>query len=297
MREFFKKRVLRLPHSILLGGYWPLMALPALWGRVSAAKAASVPAFSFEGFERGSDTLFILGSGYSINELSDEMLKQIATHDSFGFNFWPIHPLVPSLYFCEVINPELNEISRDAYHRFQGLAESRPDYSQVPKLISDVNQQTQFHWKIFPESWHSELYSLQTFPIFARNEEEVATALRILLRAGFFRQTRVVLKYRATVVMLVALGYALGYRRIVLCGFDITDTRYFYHHEKYREWNDFVSSTPGAVHATATVKPMMATVPETLSALEKVVLKPSGCEILLASSSSALHPRFPVFRW
>lgn len=273
------------------------MALPALLERIAAANAASIPSFSFENWQRCSDTLFILGSGYSINTLSDEQLQIIEKHDSFGFNFWPIHPLVPTLYFGEVIDPELDAVSKEAYHRFGELATSRPDYSMVPKLISDVNEKTQTHWGIFPESWQKELYALQTLPIFARNEEEVVNALRILQRLDFFSQTDVVLKYRATVVMLVALAHTLGYRKIVLCGFDITDPRYFYHDPRYTSWNDFLSSPPGVIHATGTELPMMATVPETLSAFERVVLKPSQSELLLASATGALYPRFPVYHW
>src|ERR1035441_1165666 len=50
-----------------------------------------------------SDTVFVLGSGWSINEIGDERWKVIGRHDSIAMNFWPAHALVPRIYmFFEI---------------------------------------------------------------------------------------------------------------------------------------------------------------------------------------------------
>jgi hypothetical protein len=48
-----------------------------------------------------SDTLVILGSGKSINEISKIHWEEFAGYDTIGFNFWPVHSFVPSFYFFE----------------------------------------------------------------------------------------------------------------------------------------------------------------------------------------------------
>src|SRR4051794_32647194 len=48
-----------------------------------------------------SDTVFLLGSGPSINKISDARWHVIQQHDTWGFNFWCYHRVVPNLYFLE----------------------------------------------------------------------------------------------------------------------------------------------------------------------------------------------------
>ena len=47
------------------------------------------------------DTVFILGSGAIITELSPSQWELIRAHDSIGFNNWTMHPFVPTFYFFE----------------------------------------------------------------------------------------------------------------------------------------------------------------------------------------------------
>ena len=55
-----------------------------------------------------SDTLFVLGSGPSINRIPQERWRAIAAHDSVGFNFWPYHPFVPTFYLWKVRLARIN---------------------------------------------------------------------------------------------------------------------------------------------------------------------------------------------
>ena len=49
-----------------------------------------------------SDTLFILGSGSTINKISDKQWGKIDDHDSIGFNFWLVHDFVPDFFKFEL---------------------------------------------------------------------------------------------------------------------------------------------------------------------------------------------------
>src|SRR5690625_2390488 len=48
------------------------------------------------------DTVFILGSGESINFLEAHKWKDISDNDSIGFNFWPIHEFIPTYFTFEL---------------------------------------------------------------------------------------------------------------------------------------------------------------------------------------------------
>ena len=48
-----------------------------------------------------SEIVFILGSGSSVNDLSDNDISHIEKHDTIGFNFWLYHDIVPDYYIFE----------------------------------------------------------------------------------------------------------------------------------------------------------------------------------------------------
>lgn len=90
----------RLPHP-LLSRLYHHVNLREESARVSKAAAiAGLPLLETLNLQslRTSDTLFVLGSAWSINDISDARWKIIGKHDSIGLNFWPAHPFVPSIF-------------------------------------------------------------------------------------------------------------------------------------------------------------------------------------------------------
>jgi hypothetical protein len=50
-----------------------------------------------------ADTLFILGSGASVEDLGPEYFREINSQVSVGINAWPLHHFVPDLYAFEPV--------------------------------------------------------------------------------------------------------------------------------------------------------------------------------------------------
>ena len=50
---------------------------------------------------KSSDTVFLLGSGRSINEIREDRWQVIGRHDSIAMNFWLAHAFVPRIYLFE----------------------------------------------------------------------------------------------------------------------------------------------------------------------------------------------------
>jgi len=245
-----------------------------------------------------SETVFLLGSGWSINEIDDQGWDKIKENDSIGFNFWPVHPHRPNLYFFEAANPNINAaLSTVVAEQFITMAKSRPDYADIPKIMTDFEPQRWSSVEGLPDTWRQNLFAANTFPMFVRNEGEAKTGMRLLNALGVFDESddlNLVLKYRATIVMLVSLAVRMGYRRIVLCGIDMSDPRYFY--QTPERLGEFQSSQPAPTHATLWEVPMLANVPDILHAMNEVVLKPRGIEIFVENRCSALFPRIPELR-
>ena len=83
----------------------------------------------------------------------------------------------------------------------------------------------------------------------------------------------------------------MGYKRIVLCGIDLSKQDYFYQHrELYPESADWEFATRKDVHLTARRLPWMVPAPQVIEAFKKCVLDPTGVELFVENRSSTLFP-------
>lgn len=298
MDELLKSRILALPYTMLLSGYFAHYAFQGIPETLVATRREGLKHFANLGWRPKTETLFILGSGWSINELSANQFDTISRFDSVGFNFWPLHWFKPDLYTVEAIDADTNGgLRRPALEKFAETVFQRRDYAAIPKFLTDFRPEREETLHRMCDEWQSTMTYLPTIPIFARNYKETADALSYLRESGLFQQTDLILKYRATLSMLVSMGICHGFKRIVLCGIDITDPRYFWHDsDQFAEHSSFLRPKPGVVHGTGRELPLMATIQEVLRAIRDVVATPMGVEIFVASKRSALWPEFPLLR-
>jgi hypothetical protein len=250
-----------------------------------------------------SDTLFILGSGSSINQISADRWKAIARNDTIGCNFWLYHPFVPHMYFFEAI-PRSYKLR---YDEFNKIARHRADdYRDTLKVVTELLEPVipgDFrlrHGDDFacPDQWKTNLYTLITFAVPAQNEREFATALRYVNSKGIFsvcNRLHYIFKQSSTVSSLVALGIRMRYRRIILCGVDLKNSEYFYQDpDLYPETSRVRFQPQDQVHFGLTPMPWMITTDTVLLELKKQVLDPLGIEIYVENRSSALWPVIPA---
>ncbi|MEM7515405.1 MAG: hypothetical protein AAF368_00585 [Planctomycetota bacterium] len=300
--EARRKLVRKAPYRALQAAYYTHYQLRVRPQRRTAGQDAGLrdgPALK-RIYRRNSDRLFILGSGWSINEMDPARLREIAAADTFGFNLWVRHPFVPSLYTVELANFAENPLGRPVARRIADLLDRRPEYRSVPIVFSDYEATRRECLDYYPRWVRESAFSLNTIPAIARNRLELDRSLITLSRMGVFavgsNLTRV-FKYRATLSMLIALGAGLGYREIVLCGIDINDPRYFYQDaETYPDMTNFWSSPRRERHNTAYASPMQVSIMDVVFGMDEEILKPRGIRLFVENSSSALHPRVPVFR-
>jgi hypothetical protein len=246
-----------------------------------------------------SDTLFILGSGSSINDLSDRDWELVAAHDSVGFNFWPIHPFVPTYFFYE---PCVHE-DRTALMAAR-LRARREDYSRTV-LFSLIGRWLQMNRP--REAYDDDLiartyfFSAYTFP--SNSTSVVTAALRLWAararaRRGEWNRTGIT-GHRTTADTAMCFGYLCGYRRLVLLGVDLSNSRYFWETDPSRYDPEYfprnINMGSDSPHNVATPYPYGLLADDYFTLFNRLVLRPAGVELFVGSEQSKLYPRIPLF--
>ena len=248
---------------------------------------------------KSSDTLFVLGSGASINTLSPAQWAVIAAADSVGFNNWHLHPFLPTLY----INEPGKDLSllRD---EFANLVRRGYDQTGTLILLKDVERYRAHELRavldavppsVLPQvrlSWDWELHE-QHLPHFERK-------LRWLDRCGLLTSSlSPILRKRASVFYIIMLALRAGYKKIVLCGIDLNNTDYFYEAQRaaLTQQGYWLPEAKGAAVAHKTDDPAFGaiTISSALMALKRHVLEPRRIELFVGLSSSRLYPDLPVY--
>ena len=246
-----------------------------------------------------SDTIFILGSGSSVNDLTEENWMIINRHDSVGFNFWLIHEFVPTFYFIEP----------SAYsERFQAvldLIRRRSQECDKMPIICEYKNWTNSGrtFQEIPIEVEKNAYLYAPYYLRTRLSQIVSVFLRYGRLIGFFGNNNVnsIIHHRATLSAAVMFAAIVGYKNIVLTGIDLNNSSYFWegNPEKYCNQslpNNIQSSN---IHRTvdpdATDEEKAIPIDKYLDILDRVVLQPNGIKVFVASKKSKLYPRFPLY--
>ncbi|WP_428028657.1 hypothetical protein [Arcobacter sp.] len=174
-----------------------------------------------------SDTIFILAPGSSINNYSDIDFRHISKHDSIGINNFIIHEFKCSLNLLETQPKDFNyfnlirEVKKlDNTFLYKGYASlNTKKFKNFLNNIKDIpNEIKKFYfakdayakgyWKEIDENFKSKILNKH--------------------KSDF------IYNYISSLNYAVMLSYKLGYRNIVLCGFDM-DNKYFYCENKKYE--------------------------------------------------------------
>jgi hypothetical protein len=240
-----------------------------------------------------SDTLFVLASGSSINKISPARWDAIARHDSIGFNFWPIHPFIPNMYFMEAIS---TDHPHEMFELFCRIAHQRAqDYSWVIKVVTELRYALPARRFAGSEEFLGPWYTLCTFPVAASTQAEFAYGLSYLRSKGLFDTAgciNVVFKQASTLSSLIALAIRMQYRIIVLCGVDLNDSEYFYQDPVlYPATASLEFSPRNRPHATNSPMPWRMTIESVILEMKRQLLDPAGTQLYVENRSSALWPR------
>jgi hypothetical protein len=246
-----------------------------------------------------SDTLFVLGSGKSIADYSTAQFAEIALHDSIGFNFWLLHPFVPTYYTAEC-KPDSSR-SDDLWRNLEVRSD---EYSRVPVIFkySKAFIQQCVH---LPEKLTS-VYLASHFAIPGMSVEAFRKWLTLLDSIGCFSPqgaNGIIMFRQASLSWLLTFAMQLGYTKIIFCGVDLNTPKYFFDEDqKFIHERGLTLPDPefdGPVHPTNDASKCQAGAPitEILRITSEVLLKKKEITLYTGAVSSALYPMFPLYPW
>lgn len=164
---------------------------------------------------RRSDTVFVFGSGYSLNDLRDDEWAHFREHDVFGFNeFFRQRWLPVDFHLLRVGVMESLNWRPYAEHVARGIAES-PYYRDTVFIVQEG----------YLAQFGNQLVGYRLLP-------RGAGVARYKTRRGYGlppRRLRDGLRHAVgTLDDSVNAAYVLGWKNIVLVGVDLYDSRYFW---------------------------------------------------------------------
>lgn len=242
-----------------------------------------------------SDTVFILGSGSTINSIAPARWKAISMYDSIGFNFWLAHEHVPDIYAFEVMNGRILE-------KISVLSSKRADdYSDSLKIMTDLfvpsPQGRKRTLEALAPAFKRNLFTAPTVSAISRNCQELNRCLGFLDRynmVGIRPDKTRLFKYRGTLSMLIMMSIWMGYKNIVLCGVDLNNSEYFYEDDElYPDMAGFRSSGSGEKHATDVSTNMTMGMSGIVTCIARLYHS-SEVNFYVENEASALYPSLPV---
>jgi hypothetical protein len=240
---------------------------------------------------KSSDTIFILGTGSSINQITDKQWRVISSHDSFGLNWWALHQFVPTYYYSEYPH---GKVFFSKYLSLLGPKFSN-DYTETLFFLS-FNRAVRRG--IHPKATN-ELFPENSKVCFFNYEKPLRFESENSITPDDFRRT---LFHRGTLTAVLELVRRIGYKRIVLLGVDLVNHSYFYDNYPEMQWSDDLAYlSPASERAE---KPYFAVesfsrkkfgLHDYLFKAYDLYYKPEGIEFFTGSKESLLAEEIPVF--
>ena len=245
-----------------------------------------------------SDTLFILGSGPSINLITDAEWDHIREHDSVGFNWWMAHDFVPSFYLLQFVKAdELLNLARDRSSVYKNVPLLlRGDYFANGYMPLGDDPKYDFLKE-------HELYYMREYAISSRCAIDVRKLFQHVEILGMLTHGKIgplVPKWRSTLGLLISWGYQMGYKKIVLCGMDMNSNEHFWHHESCHHMAERyqmpeVSPPQKGIMAFTDKKISPNTVPRYVVEMANWMNERAGVETYIMNRQTLLHPALVVY--
>ena len=278
------------------------------------AEKSGVKAFQPNSFEsmleskKQADTLFVMGSGESIRNLSSVNFEEIRSQRSVGINNWGIHRFVPDFYALESV-PWVGD-GKD-FARALGLL-SREDIvgARPPLLVLRPPTGRQLpELATLPSPLADRVFYYGRVSPSTRRVSNLGQDAKSILAPLIAAHPGVFLDSGASVVRMVGVALSLGLTRVVLTGVDLTHTDYFWENNPEYDlstlrdmpvnnqkgyWSEKSSSGQHETMNT-TIRPF--SVSEMLAALSPVLLQHFGLTLFVSSPQSGLAGFLPIFDW
>lgn len=251
--------------------------------------------------QKASDTIHILGSSESINDITDEQWKEILSVDTYALNNWIYHPtIVPKFYTLELKRYDQSIVKR----RF---IEKWDRYKDVNYVLMRDQKGIQHLVDAIGHKKEAKVYeiSCKERGIHPGEESKNVAVYARTKKVKFDPKTYdanykpgrlpLVKSYSASITTSIDLIYLMGYNKVVFHGHDYYHSRYFWFNgdKKYGEVHcrsnkDHENKNPAEPHNTLHVMNF-------ITDFNNRHMIPKGREMFIGSTKSLLYPHLRYY--
>jgi len=245
--------------------------------------------------KKKSETLVILGSGESINKISEEEYNKLKLCDTFAMNFWCYHSFVPDFYCFEgfygsidSFNLWKSRVNSEQYSNTIFMGNARGVYKTLGNLAES--------FLTFPENVQRTLIYYKCNPIFVSQRQQFGDK-HIKRFKSSKSPTGPFQTFKGSLSIAIQFGYIMGYKRLVLYGVDLNNSGYF-----WKNWNivSHIKTNAGKVdkdlHDTAKETKFSKGIQSYIYFISENIFKPKGILLQVANKNSLLYPTIPYGR-
>lgn len=244
---------------------------------------------NFEAFlkTKKTDTIFLIGSGSSINEITEKQWDIINSYDNMGVNNMFYHPFfIPKSLHLELKSYDW-VIAKDRLEEKWELGWKNVNYifpteraTYIADAIGHKNQSKIFVYKYAKRGKHPKVDKGHT-----------------TIDANFNPNTVIYKSYDSSVSSIIQILYLMGYENIILWGIDMSNSKYF--------WTDMAPEVRGLVHDmwNKQREGKSKDLPHNASHLKNYIIDfnnrhmiPKKREIFVGHTTTALYPELKYFK-
>ena len=237
-----------------------------------------------------SNTLFIFGSGYSLNELKEENWRYFEKNDTLGFNHF--------------LKQKWIKLS---FHLIRGWTEGFANISVGIKGFKEINELISYN----------KLYKNTVFII---QNEIFATVGNTFINKKEFGNYKKIYPYKtekkpfpdilhphrfchhnSTLFDALSFAYIMRWKKIVLVGVDLYDTRYFFLEGDKTLYTDYKTGVQNLQNIPIETRGLIRTTAHTTNFLEKIELwkmkfEEEGLNLYVYNPKSLLRKILPIYK-
>ena len=183
-----------------------------------------------------SDVLYILGSGSSVNSISDEAWEEIRANVSIGINHWTLHRFVPDIYAVEPVPDSRRDVAKsrtslDVDHLNHLRILDRPEVLESGAIVICLCPRSEgenSQLDLIPDGMKGRAFVYYRYTPFTRVHKNIIADYSHRVFNSLHSSSGVVFADSgATLVRMLGLAIHAGFRTVRLLGVDLS-TQYFW---------------------------------------------------------------------
>lgn len=176
--------------------------------------------------------VFILGSGFSVNSITNDQWNDISNNISIGLNYWLIHDFIPNIIQLEFLSDDKKQYS-DLILKV--LKNRKEEFINTLFIVKSTHllwwqyANLTFLLKEIPSELKSNFIFDYDFPHIGNSIQSFSKEINFLKSFNFFsKKTLFNYDVRASLGYSICFLIKRNIKQIILCGVELNNGNYFY---------------------------------------------------------------------